>query len=255
MSMHRSTSRRGVRRRTPLRMAALGTVVVAASLLAACGSSDNNAAKSSDATPTTVVVANQAALSGDSMSMPTGSRNAAENALYQGMQNLWQQHMEWTYAAVAAFAVDSPGFSATADRLLQNQVNIGTAIEPFYGADAAKQLTTLLQDHIKGAVAVLTAAKAGDAPAQDRAVTEEYANAKAIGDFLAKANPDNWAQADMEAMMKTHIDQTLVYATDILKGDYAQGITDYGKAEAHMVEMGDMLSAGVIAQFPDKFAG
>ena len=146
-----------------------------------------------------------------------------------------------------------PGYSATADRLLQNQVDIGNAVAPYYGDAAAKQLTTLLQDHIKGAVAILVAAKAGDAAAQDKAVTAEYANAKAVGDFLAEANPRNWKKADMEAMMKTHIDQTLVYATDILKGNFAQGIADYGKAEAHMVDMGNMLSAGVIAQFPGKF--
>ncbi len=182
-----------------------------------------------------------------------GTRNASQNALYKGMQTLWMQHMEWTYAAVAAFAVDSPGFPATADRLLQNQVDIGNAVRPFYGDAAADQLTTLLQDHISGAVAILVAAKAGDSAAMDQAVTAEYANAKAIGSFLGDANPANWPKADMEAMMATHIDQTLAYATDMLNGDYAQAIVDYGTAESHMVEMADMLSAGVIAQFPDRF--
>ena len=84
-------------------------------------------------------------------------------------------------------------------------------------------------------------------------MTAEYANATAIGDFLADANPANWDKADMEAMMTMHIDQTLVYATNMLQGDYAQAIANYGVAEAHMLEMADMLSAGVIAQFPDQF--
>ncbi len=200
-------------------------------------------------------------MKGDHQDMSHGPHNgkshralrASEVELYQAMQTLWQQHMEWTYAAVAAFAVDSPGFAATADRLLQNQVDIGNAVKPFYGDAAGDQLTKLLQDHITGAVAILKAAKAGDAEAQDKAVTAEYENAKEIGDFLATANPRNWKKTDMEEMMKTHIDQTLVYATDLLKGDFALGITDYGKAESHMVDMGNMLSAGVIAQFPRKF--
>ena len=142
---------------------------------------------------------------------------------------------------------------ATADRLLQNQVDIADAVRPFYGDAAADQLTTLLQEHITGAVAVLSAAKAGDSDALNQAVTAEYANATAIGDFLADANPANWDKADMEAMMTMHIDQTLVYATNMLQGDYAQAIANYGVAEAHMLEMADMLSAGVIAQFPDQF--
>jgi hypothetical protein len=227
-------------------------VVISGGLIAACGSGPGAQAEAAGAPP--AAVATEAhTTTGHQMTSSHGPRKASEVALYQAMQNLWQQHMEWTYAAVAAFAVDSPGFPATAERLLQNQVDIGNAVRPFYGDAAADQLTTLLQDHITGAVAILTAAKAGDSAAQDQAVTAEYANAKAIGDFLAAANPANWAKADMEAMMTTHIDQTLVYATDLLTGEYAQGIAHYGEAEAHMVEMGDMLSAGIVAQFPKQF--
>jgi hypothetical protein len=239
--------------RTSLRILATGVVVVVSGgLIAACGSGPGAQAEAAGA-PAVAVAAHEHSGAGHDMASSHGPRTASQVALYQAMQNLWQQHMEWTYAAVVAFAVDSPAFPATADRLLQNQVDIGDAVRPFYGDAAADQLTTLLQDHITGAVAILQAAKAGDSAAQDQAVTAEYANANAIGDFLAAANPANWAKADMEAMMTTHIDQTLVYATDLLTGDYAQGIADYGTAEAHMVEMGDMLSAGIVNQFPKQF--
>lgn len=249
MNIHRSNRQDDSRRQIPRRLSAVGVAVVfSASLLAGCHSGHNSAPPPTDAPPTTTVPVDTTM-----PPMTPGTRNASENALYQGMQTLWMQHMEWTYAAVAAFAVDSPGFPATADRLLQNQLDIGNAVRSFYGDAGADQLTTLLQEHITGAVAVLTAAKAGDSAGLDQAVAAEYANAKAIGDFLADANPTNWPKADMEAMMATHIDQTLVYATDMLQGDYSQAIANYGLAEAHMVEMADMLSAGVIAQFPDRF--
>jgi hypothetical protein len=58
----------------------------------------------------------------------------------------------------------------------------------------------------------------------------------------------------MRDMWKGHITQTIGYAADILTGNYEQAITDYDAAQAHMDEMADMLSAGIIAQFPDKFS-
>jgi hypothetical protein len=137
-------------------------------------------------------------------------------------------------------------------RLLRNQADIGNAVAVYYGADAGKQLSDLLSTHINDAVPVLTAAKAGDTAALNRAVTEWYANAQDIADFLASANP-NWKQNDMRQMMKTHITQTIGYAGDVIGGHYDAAVTKYDEAEAHMTEMADMLSAGLIEQFPKKF--
>lgn len=186
------------------------------------------------------------------MSQHDAEATSKQTGLYASMANLWSEHMEWTYATVVAFALDSPALSASLERLLQNQVDIGDAIKPLYGDDAGDQLTVLLQEHINEAVPVLTAAKAGDSAALDTAVADWYANAKEIGAFLASANP-NWDKAAMEDMMELHITQTIAYASDALTGDFVKAVADYGIAEQHMQEMSDMLSAGLIQQFPNEF--
>lgn len=172
--------------------------------------------------------------------------------LYTTMANLWGEHMEWTYATVVAFVDGSPALEPTLNRLLQNQKDIGAAIKPFYGADAADQLTALLTTHIMDAVPVLTAARAGDSAALEAAVDEWYANAEEIGRFLASANP-NWSEDGMVEMMRMHITQTVAYASDLLAGDPAKAIADYDLAEQHMQQMANDLSAGLIAQFPKLF--
>jgi hypothetical protein len=48
---------------------------------------------------------------------------------------------------------------------------------------------------------------------------------------------------------------TITYSVDLLKSHYRRSIVDYGKAERHMAMMADMLSRGIIAQFPRKFSG
>jgi hypothetical protein len=178
--------------------------------------------------------------------------SSAVTALHSAMRTLWAQHMEWTWSTVVAFAGGSPALQATMDRLLQNQADIGAAVATYYGPAAGNRLTDLLTTHIKDAVPVLTAAKSGDTTALDQAVADWYANAQDIADFLASANPA-WKQGEMRQMMKGHITQTIAYASAVLGGKYADAVTKYDEAEAHMVDMADMLSGGIVAQFPAKF--
>ena len=85
-----------------------------------------------------------------------------------------------------------------------------------------------------------------------QAVTAWNGNAKDIAYFLAKANPA-WDRHDMRDMMASHITTTIGYAGDVLAGDREGAIASFDNAEAHMIEMADMLSDGLIVQFPERF--
>jgi hypothetical protein len=178
---------------------------------------------------------------------------AKQQAFHDAMRKLWEDHITWTRLAIVSFAAGLPDLQATEERLLANQADIGDAIKPYYGRAAGSRLTKLLREHILGAVALLQAAKSGDSAAIAKASDAWYANAREIADFLHAANKRNWSRADMRAMMKTHLDQTLKEATDRLQGRFAADIRDYEAVHRHILEMADMLSSGIIRQVPAKF--
>jgi hypothetical protein len=169
------------------------------------------------------------------------------------MRKLWEDHVTWTRLYIVSAVADLPDADATAQRLLQNQVDIGNAIKPYYGDAAGNQLTALLKDHILQAVSLLQAAKAGDASAVDAAKAEWYANADDIATFLSNANPKHWPLANMKAGMKMHLDHTLAEAIARLQGDTAADIAAYDAVHVHILELADLLSNGIIAQFPNRF--
>lgn len=243
----------------PLRSAAslFAACAIGAAALTACGStSDQSATPAAQAaeTPSTTSAAHD--MSTMSATVASDADQAKVTALNGAMRTLWHQHMEWTFITVDAFFHDPDAVDAYMDRLLQNQQDIGDAIATYYGDDAGKKLAALLTEHIQDAVPVLEAAKADDSAALQKATDTWYANAKEIGAFLASANPDNWPASATESMMKDHITQTIDYSVALLKGDYAGAVEAYSTAEKHMaIEMADTLTNGIVAQFPDRFAG
>jgi hypothetical protein len=173
---------------------------------------------------------------------------------HDAMRKLWEDHVTWTRLFIVSFAADLPDLGPTTDRLLQNQADIGDAIRPFYGDAAGDRLTELLTEHITTAADLLGAAKAGDEASFDDARDAWYRNARAIARFLHDANPDHWALRDMRVMMREHLDLTLAEAAHRLAGDYAADVRDYEAVHVEILHMADMLSRGIIRQFPGMFA-
>lgn len=173
-----------------------------------------------------------------------------DQELHNAMRDLWADHVTWTRLYLIAAIADLPDVDAIAGRLLQNQSDIGNAIKPFYGDSAGDQLTELLRDHITIAVELVTAAKANDSAAFEDARSRWTANANEIAVFLAAANP-NWPLAELETMMRGHLDQTLEEATARLTGDFAADVAAYDEIVSHIQHMADALSDGIAKQFPE----
>jgi hypothetical protein len=176
-----------------------------------------------------------------------------DQAFHDAMRKLWEDHITWTRLVIVSLANDLPDSDPTVQRLLQNQDDIGDAIKPFYGDAAGEQLSALLRDHILIAAEILQAAKNDDTTALNDAIARWYANADDIAVFLNSANPKNWPLNEMKAMMREHLDLTLQEAVAYLHGDHAASIAAYDQIHLQALSMADMLSEGVLKQFPNDF--
>jgi hypothetical protein len=191
-----------------------------------------------------------------STASPVSARDrvsSREVAFRNEMRRLWEDHVTWTRLYIVSAVAGLPDAGPTAERLLQNQVDIGNAIKPYYGEAAGDQLTALLREHILIAADLVAAAKAGDNAAFEAAHERWYANADEIAVFLSSANPHHWPLEPTKAMMREHLDLTLQEAGARLAGDWSADIAAYDQIHLQALHMADMLSDGIVSQFPKAF--
>jgi len=182
---------------------------------------------------------------------PMRSREAIR--LRNQMRKLWEDHIVWTRQFIVSSIADLPDADTAAARLLANQDQIGDAIKPFYGDDAGEQLSSLLREHILIAADLLSAAKSGDSQGVEDASERWSANANEIADFLYAANPKSWPDDEMRSMMAGHLEWTLNEASARLNEDWDADVAAYDHVHRDILHMADMLSRGIVAQFPGRF--
>jgi hypothetical protein len=184
--------------------------------------------------------------------LKTAMQSADAENLRTAMRKLWEDHVTWTRNVILCLVDNVPGADQAVKRLMQNQDDIGNAVKSYYGDDAGKKLTDLLHDHIAISADVVKSAKKNDTKALDAASKKWSDNADQISGFLSGANP-NWKLDDMKMMMHDHLKLTTDEAVARIKKDYDGDIKAYDNVHDEILKMADMLSDGIIKQFPDKF--
>jgi hypothetical protein len=174
-------------------------------------------------------------------------------ALKMDIRKLWEDHITWTRVAIISLESGTPDTNATVARLLKNQTDIGNAVKPFYGNAAGGKLTQLLREHILIAADLIAAAQAGDQTKLADAQTRWTANADEIAGVLHSVNPRYWPLGVMKAEMHMHLKLTTEEAVARLQSDWAGDVAAYDKVHAHILHMADLLSQGLIQQFPNRF--
>ncbi len=173
-------------------------------------------------------------------------------ALSNHLRMLWVQHVVWTRLTILSNVFGLPDVDLVTKRLLRNPVDFESALKPFYGNVTASRFANLLTSHLVIADQLVKAAKAGDTAAAADAEKRWYSNADEIAAFLASINP-YWSRDKWRAMLYEHLALTKSEAVDMLTGNYSGGISTFDKIEKQALEMADVMTAGIVKQFNDKF--
>jgi hypothetical protein len=177
----------------------------------------------------------------------------SELTLRRDMRKLWEDHVVWTRLAIISLTTGSPDTEATVARLLRNQTDIGNAVKPFYGKAAGNELTRQLRQHILIAADVIAAAKAGDEAKLADAQARWARNGDEIAKVLASVNARHWKLAAMKAELRLHLKLTTQEAVARLAGDWAADVAAYDRIHLHALHVADLLSRGLVEQFPNRF--
>jgi len=197
-----------------------------------------------------LVTVPQSALASSSHHEPEPTKGMA---LHDAMRKLWAEHVFWTRIFIISAVADLGDKGFAPERLLQNQVELGNLLKPYYGDAAGDQLTNLLKEHVITAAQIVAAARAGDKPKQEEATKRWFLNADQIAAFLSDANPRNWPRAEMQQMMREHLNLTTVEVSARIQGNWAADIAAFDKIHEQILHMADMLTEGIVKQHPAKF--
>jgi hypothetical protein len=164
---------------------------------------------------------------------------------------VWDDHVTYTRDANISIMASLPDTPAIVDRLMKNQEEIGSIIEPYYGKVAADKLTALLKEHVRLVGECITAIR--DAANTDAVEASLLANAGLIADHLESLDPVCWPKTTVLPILAEHITCTKLQATSRFAKDWITDIAAFDSCRSKIYTLADAMSSGIVSQFPEMF--
>lgn len=174
------------------------------------------------------------------------------NELRMAMRKLWVSNAIWMREYIVNTIEADQSLDAASKRLAKSQDDIGRAFAPFYGAETGSKVTTLLRQHTSLVKEMTESSMAKDTAKLKEADKRWRANADSITTLLSTVNPTNWPMATIQPVVVGGMNLTITETNARLKRDYDADVETFDTILAQSLNLADMLSAGIIKQFPNK---
>lgn len=176
---------------------------------------------------------------------------AAIEAFEETVEHLWCQHVDYTRNAIISILGGLEDIDAVTARLMKNQEDIGNAIAPYYGEEAAASVIQLLKQHIAAVIDIVKHIKDSSSAVELEAALQT--NADSIATFLDAADPDNWPKDVVLGLLKKHIECTFREATSRFAKDWAADFAAYEECKGNIEKLAYAMAGGILNKFPETF--
>lgn len=163
---------------------------------------------------------------------------------------LWEQQVMWSRALMIGCLYELPDLEFVTKRLFDNPNHFAQIFLRFYHNDKAIELQKLLTEHLELNYELIKLFK-NKANTSDIEKNWEL-NADEIAQFLSSLNP-HWIEIDWQRMLHKYLqlikDELIFYVNK----HYQNGVAMFDEMQRHALDIADMMTNGIIKQFPKQF--
>jgi len=178
---------------------------------------------------------------------------APATALRVALARALGEHALLLGEVVRSGIADAPDFGAAAASLEANSNDLIAAIEDVYGDEAGTEFAEQWRNHVAYIVDYARARAGGDEDAAQLASDQLARYVADFSRFLADALPALPPDA-VEGLIGEHVQQ-LQHVASFDENDYGGAYSAIRETYAHMFDVGDGLTTGIIGLYPGRFTG
>ena len=174
-----------------------------------------------------------------------------EIALNQNLRKLWADQATWTYKYIISNLERLFDNKFVLVRLLNNQEFLGSSISNFFGTYNTQKFIDLMKEHVDLIGQLIEILKSGSKTRLDNLTIKWQQNAEEIAQLLASVNP-NWKKENL-IILFNNIQAIKDQIMARLHKKWDVDIKLLNKTIEHNLHIADVLTEGIVKQFPDKF--
>lgn len=170
------------------------------------------------------------------------------------LSKLLSEHAGLATVAMQNGIQGAPGFKASTKALSGNTDDLSNAIASIYGEEAGKAFHKMWSEHIGYFVDYVNATAKENEQAKQEALDNLKMYKEDFSAFIEKATGGNVKASALAKGLQKHVEQLIGSFESYVDGSYKDAYKQARHAYGHMYGAAKLLSAGIVNQYPEKFA-